>query len=96
MFRSVAVRKVDGCRNVGHQDDESVRGQGLPRNIRAFEGGELQRQLFEHRMREHRTVSDQDGAGHRVVLGLSEGQVSGLGGGGVVDGCAGGEHGNDD
>ena len=72
MFRRVAVRQVDGRRDVGHQYDESVRGEGLPRDVRALQRGELQRQLFEHRMGEHRAVGDQDGAGHRVVLGLSE------------------------
>ena len=72
MFRRVAVREVDGRRNVGHQDDESVRGEGLPRYVRAIERGELHRQLFEHRMGEHRAVGDQDGAGHGVVLRLSE------------------------
>ena len=76
MLRRVAVREVDGRRDVGHEDDQAVRGQGLPRDIRALERCELQRQLFEHRMGEHRAVGDQDGAGHRVVLGLSQ-QIGG-------------------
>ena len=56
----------------GTEHNESVCGERLPRDVRALERGELHWQLFEHRMGEHRAVGDQDGAGHRVVLGLSE------------------------